>query len=411
MKLLTVDSVGAARDKLLECVKDWKIAVERAEIFNACGRILAQDVLSGCDVPDFHRSTVDGYAVVSKDTAGAGDTLPVFLALAGTVEMGKPAGISISSGQCAYVPTGGMLPEGADAVVMVEYSEAFDENSVALYEAAAYGQNVVYPGEDICRGDMLLRRSTKIRPQEVGALAAAGILEIPVYAPLRLTIISTGDELVSPQTVPAPGQIRDINTYALSSLAVQKGYKIVGSHVLPDEESLLERSVSEAMACSDVVIISGGSSKGKKDLTEEIVARVSRPGVLISGLAIKPGKPTILGYDAASATVLCGLPGHPVSAMMVFETLLGWLSDALTGQKLPYPVPARISCNLAGSPGKTTCQPVALEWENGEYSARPIFGKSGLITTLTRSDGYIVIDRNKEGLKKGETVLVYTNSR
>lgn len=407
MKLLTVDSIDSARGKLLDCVKGWKPVTEHVAILNACGRILAEDIYSKCDIPAFRRSTVDGYAVVSNDTAGASDALPVFLALQGAVEMGKPAETAIHSGQCAYVPTGGMIPDGADSMVMVEYSEPFGENGVALYEAVPFGKNVVQAGEDVRESALLLSRGTVIRPQEVGALAAAGILEIPVYAPLRLTIISTGDELVSPDRSPAPGEIRDINTYALHALATGNGYRVTGVHVLPDDGALLEQAVRTAMADSDVVVISGGSSQGRKDLTGEVVERVSTPGVLTHGVAIKPGKPTILGYDAKSATVLAGLPGHPVSAMMVFETLLSWLSDTLTGRKSPYPVPAKIACNLASSPGKTTCLPVSLQWNGDGYTAHPVFGKSGLITTLTKADGYVIIEMNKEGLKKDEAVLVH----
>lgn len=407
MKLLTVDSIETARGKLLECVKDWTPATERIGILHACGRVLAEDIASGCDIPAFRRSTVDGYAVVAKDTAGASDALPVFLTLLDRVEMGKPAATAIRSGQCAYVPTGGMIPDGADAMVMVEFSENFAENSVALYEAAPFGQNVVQVGEDVHKAAILLSRGTKIRPQEVGALSAAGVMEIPVYAPLRLTLISTGDELISPDRNPARGEIRDINTYALHALATQNGYCVVAAHVLPDDDALLEQTVRQAMADSDVVAISGGSSQGEKDMTKEIVERVSIPGVLTHGIAIKPGKPTILGYDTASGTVLAGLPGHPVSAMMVFETLLTWLADTLTGRKSPYAIPARITCNLASSPGKTTCQPVALQWDGAGYLAQPVFGKSGLITTLTKADGYVIIEMNKEGLKKDEAVLVH----
>lgn len=406
MKLLTVDSIETARNKLLDCVKDRKPEIGHVGILTACGRILAEDIEAGCDIPAFRRSTVDGYAVVASDTFGASDSLPVFLKLAGTVEMGSPTSIALHSGQCAYVPTGGMLPDGADAVVMVEYSENSGENGVALYAPVPCGKNVVHAGEDARKGAVLLRRGTKIRPQEVGALASAGILEIPVYTALRLTLISTGDELVSPETELSPGKVRDINTYALGALAAQKGYLVTAVHVLPDNDMLLEKTVREALAASDVVAISGGSSQGEKDMTAEIIKRVAVPGVFTHGLAIKPGKPTILGYDAASNTVLAGLPGHPVSAVMVFELLLSWLYDTLTDVKPAYAIPAKMSCNLAGAPGKTTFQPVSLERDGEGYTAVPVYGKSGLITTLTKADGYVVIEMNKEGLKKDEPVLV-----
>lgn len=406
MKLLKVDSIEEARDKLLECVKSRKLLTEYIDILDARGRILAEDIPAGCDIPAFRRSTVDGYAVVSTDTSGASDSLPVFLTQVCTVEMGKNA-TAIRNGQCAYVPTGGMLPDGADAVVMVEYSECFGEDGVALYEAVPSGKHMVRAGEDVHKDAVLLSRGTRISPKEVGALAAAGLLTIPVYVPLRLTLISTGDELIHPDRIPAPGEIRDINTYALHALATQRGYRVVSSQVLPDDETMLEQAVRDALADSDVVVISGGSSQGKKDMTGAIIERVSAQGLLTHGIAIKPGKPTILGYVADTETVLAGLPGHSVSAIVIFEMLLSWLTDILTGAKTSFPIPARISCNLSSSPGKTTCQPVVLKNDGYSYLAQPVFGQSGLITTLTKSDGYVIIQRDKEGLKEGEPVLVH----
>ena len=262
-------------------------------------------------------------------------------------------------------------------------------------------------GEDLRKGEMLLPRGTLIRPQEAGALAAAGIMKVLTFAPLRLSLISTGDELVHPMEEPGPGEIRDINTQALKALAQKRGYRVISARVLRDDEEQLEAAVREALVSSDVVAISGGSSQGEQDLTADVINRVSKPGVFTHGLSLKPGKPTILGWDEESQTVCAGLPGHPVAAMMVFELLLGWLHDKLFNQPSSFPIPARISCNVPGFPGRTVCQPVILHMEDGSYYAEPVFGKSGMITTLTRSDGYVFIDLNREGLKKGEPVFVH----
>ena len=406
MNLLTVDTIDDARKKLLEQVQSWSVKTETIPLDESPGRILAGDIVSPEDIPNFRRSTVDGYAVVAANTAGAGEAIPVFLKFIGEVEMGTTAGFSLRSGECAYVPTGGMIPDGADAMVMVEYSEPFD-NEIAIYENAAVGSNVVRIGEDAQMGSLLLRRGTRMRSQETGALAAAGITHVPVYAPLRLALISTGDELVPPSAQPRPGEIRDINTLALAALAMESGYRITGAQTLRDDGQLLESAVREAMPENDVVILSGGSSQGAKDMTELVLSRIARPGVFTHGLAIKPGKPTILGYDTASDTILAGLPGHPVSALVVFRVLFTWLVRELTGGKEPFPIPAKISCNLAGSPGRTTYQPVALRLTNGEYIADPVFGKSGMISTLTEADGYFVIDMNREGVREGEAVRVH----
>ena len=418
MKFLTVDTIVQAREKLWELVKSRPLESETITLDEAAGpalgqiagsvqnRILAKDLYVSANIPGFRRSTVDGYAVLAADTAAAGESIPVFLKTAGSVSMGKPAGFSIRSGECAYIPTGAMLPDGADAVVMVEHSEKAGGN-IAIYEAAAPGAGMAGAGEDLREGELLLRRGTLIRSQEAGALAAAGIMNVFVFSPLRLTIISTGDELVPPAETPGPGEIRDINTYALKALAAKRGYRVVSGQVLPDDEARLEAALREALGTSDVVVVSGGSSQGEKDMTAAVMDKVAKPGVFTHGLSLKPGKPTILGWDSESQTVLAGLPGHPVAAMMVFELILGWLNDKLFGRPSPFPVPARISCNVPGSPGRTVCQPVILHLEDGSYSAEPVFGKSGMITTLTRADGYIIIDLNKEGLKKDEPVLVH----
>jgi molybdopterin molybdotransferase len=405
MKLLKVDTVDEAREKILERVKSWALKTEAVSLDEGLGRVLAQDIYAPCDIPSFRRSTVDGYAVLAADTAGAGEAVPAFLKQTGAVSMGKQADIMLNSGECAYVPTGGMLPAGADAVVMAEYAEAAGED-VAVYEAQAHGMGMVEVGEDLRNGELLLRRGTLIRPQEAGALAAAGLCKFQAFVPLSLSIISTGDELVLPEHFPSLGEVRDINTTALKELAKKYGYNVASARVLPDDEARLEAAIKETVS-SDAVIISGGSSKGDKDITADVINKVARPGVFTHGLAVKPGKPTILGWDEKSKTLLAGLPGHPVSAMMIFEIIFGSLINTLFNKTPPFPIPARVSCNVPGSPGKTVLQPVVLHVDEEGYLAAPVFGKSGMITTLTRADGYIIIDLNKEGLRNGEQVMVH----
>ena len=406
MKLLTVDTLAEAREKLLTKVKPISCASEKVPLELSSNRILAEDAFVSCDIPGFRRATVDGYALLASDTAAAGETIPVFLKQTGAVQMGKIAACSVRPGECVSVPTGGMLPDGADAVAMLEFCESAG-GSVAVYEAVAPGAGVAEAGEDIRFGELLLRGGTRIRPQETGLLAAAGITSVPVFSPPRLTLISTGDELVPPEQNPAPGEIRDINTRVLANLALRRGYSVVSTLLIPDNFDRLETAIREAMPVSDVVAVSGGSSQGEKDVTAAAINRTAKPGVFTHGLALKPGKPTILGWDEESRTLLAGLPGHPVSAMMVFELIFGWLHDELFNAPPPFPVPARISTNIPGSPGRTLCQPVILKLEGSEYLAEPVFGKSGMITTLTNASGYIMLDLNKEGLKKGEQVLVY----
>jgi molybdopterin molybdotransferase len=406
MKLLTVDTIDTARKKLLDCAKKMDIPrVQNVHVYHAAGRVCA-GVSSPCNVPAFKRSVVDGYAVFSRDTSGATETIPAFLTVVDSVKMGHAASVPIKSGECAYVPTGGMIPEGADAVVMIEYVEPFGDGKIAVYESVATGAHIALAGEDVQKGNVLVPRGTVIRPEEVGALAGAGVIEVPVFEAIRLTIISTGDELVPPEHEPAPGEIRDINSYAIRAMAASTGFNAAGFHVLADDEERLEQTIRGAMEICNIIVVSGGSSQGDKDITAEVISRIAKPGLLTHGVAIKPGKPAILGWDEESKTILAGLPGHPVSAIVVFQILFSWLVKTLTGQKEPFLIPARMSCNIAGSPGKACVQPVSLTRKGMEYTAEPVLGKSGMMTTLTKGDGYVLIDMNTEGLKKGEQVLV-----
>jgi len=407
MEFLHVDTLEAARKKLLSYAGDWVFKTETILSDLALGRILSEDIFAPDNVPHFRRSSMDGYAVLSKDTAAAGESIPVFLSVLGQIEMGESASFSINSGQCVEVATGGMIPGGADAVVMMENTEIINENEVAIYSGVSFGENVVQTGEDVKSGEILLPRGKKIQPQDVGVLVAAGIIEISVYMPLKVAIISTGDELISPDKAPKAGQIRDVNTSGLTALASKYGFEVTLKTVLPDDSSVLELNIRNAMKGCDIVIVSGGSSQGKKDLTSDIFNRVSEPGVFTHGLAIKPGKPTILGFDDFTKTMLVGLPGHPVAAMIVFELLLVWLLREIYDTPEPPAVPAKVSCNIASTAGRQSFFPAKLTWSNDGYIAEPVYGKSGLISILAKADGYFSIERDVEGLIEGQTVLVH----
>lgn len=407
MELLKVDTITSARDKLKIVFENKVNNKVSLDLLESQGYILAQDIVSKEEVPAFRRSSVDGYAVKSSDTSGASESLPVFLEIIDEVTMGAPARKEIHRGECAYVPTGGMIPEGADAMVMVEYCELFDSNHVTIYTSTSYGRHIVMTGEDIQRDEVVITCGTKIRPQEIGAMASLGITKVSVYEPWKISIISTGDELVSPQVTPTLGQVRDINSYALMAQAKKHGMIVRNTRVLKDEEQQLKEAILQDMQESDIVVISGGSSQGKKDATKSMIDEVASRGAFVHGLAIKPGKPTILGYDDNTDTLLVGLPGHPVAAMLVFELLMIRLWKDVTNQSMDKSVYARMATNLPGAPGKLTCQLVSLTKQGNDYVAEPILGKSGLITTLTKADGYLLIEQNKEGLQKGEIVEVF----
>lgn len=429
MKLLDVLTLSEARLMLSDCVRQIPRRIISIPVSEAAGHILARDVTVPFDVPGFRQSAVDGYALIASDTHGAGDAIPVFLEVTGHVMIGEIPTCTISHGQCAYVPTGGMLPEGADAMVMSEYCEAFSDSDIAVSQSVAAGNHVIFPGDDMKQGDLLLPKETRLRFQEIGSLAAMGSTSVSVYAPYTATIISTGNELLPPGAEKSEAQIYDSNTCALSVQAGQAGLRILHRHLVPDDHDLLKQTLQSAVKDSDFVILSGGSSQGKQDMTEILFREISDNGVYAHGLALKPGKPTVLAWDNAGKTALIGLPGHPAAASMVFELLVARVlkaplsaasaagspqstSAASSAAMLPPvyiepSVSAVLSVNIASSPGRETCVPVRLTDSGGKLLAVPVSGPSGLWSPLVRADGYILIEKDREGLAAGSPVDIY----
>ena len=401
-----MDTISGARERLLQEVGDNFLKMETVKLSEAYGKCLAEDIYAEENIPDFRRATVDGYAVKASDTQGAGESVPVFLSVVDEISIGKPALREIKNGECAYVPTGGMIPDGADAMVMVEYTELFDKRDAAVYSSVSAGNGVVQIGEDAKKGELLLSRGTVLHSAQTGVLASLGKHMVKVYAPWHITIISTGDELAEVGEEKGRCQVYDINTHALYALAKEQGMTVDKAFSVKDEDEKIEQALKDALLCSDIVVISGGSSQGKKDMTADIIDKIAEPGVWTHGLALKPGKPTIVGMDKPSGTLLIGLPGHPVAAIMVFQLLLVWLQKNLRGEKEAPGVPAVLSSNIPGAAGRAVCQTVKLEKEENGYRAIPVFGKSGLMHTLTQADGYVLVEADKEGICKGETVYV-----
>ncbi len=406
MRLLTVDTLEDAIDKLWKYIE--KMPVNTEEIMTSLeGRVLAEDIVSPLNVPHFRRSTVDGYAVKAIDTQGASESIPTFLSVINEVEMGEISDCQINAGECVYVPTGGAVPEGADAMVMVEYCELFDGQDVAIYQSSAVGKDIVQIGEDVKKGELLLKKGTVLSPKSIGVLASIGKAVVKVYKPFSVTIISTGDEIREPGSDIVDGGVYDINTYALASEARAMGIVINNKYVLKDDEELLRKTIMDEIKISDIVVTSGGSSKGKKDVTAKVIGEIASSGILTHGIALRPGKPTITAFDEESQTILVGLPGHPVAALLVFKLLVEELYERkLEIVKDKFEVQATIATNIANSPGRMSAQLVELTREENTYIATPILGKSGLMTTLTKSHGYVIMDRNSEGLQQGQTVFV-----
>ncbi|QGU94709.1 molybdopterin molybdenumtransferase MoeA [Clostridium bovifaecis] len=406
MEMFKVHSVKAAREKLVENFKDFKCEVEEIEILEAEGRLLGEDIHSKLNVPHFRRSTVDGYAVISKDTYGASESLPMFLEVLGEVEMGKAANMKITTDKAVYVPTGGMIPEGADAVVMVEYVEKLDSTNITISRPAVSKENIIDVGDDIRENQKVLSKGVRLRPHDIGVLSSIGVDKVNVFKMPSISIISTGDEVIDPKEELQLGKIKDINTYTLSAMAKEIGLNIVERRVVKDNKELLKNTLKECIEKSDMVMLSGGSSVGTKDITTIVINEMGEPGVFVHGVAMKPGKPTILAK--AHNKPLFGLPGQPASAMIAFKVFVEYFIKNIFNldEYEDRFIEASMTTNIHSAPGKETYQMVYLEREDGEYKAHPVYGKSGMITLMSKAKGYIKIDEDKEGIKEGEKVRV-----
>lgn len=377
---------------------------EHVPLAAALGRVLAEPITAQEYVPDFDRSTVDGYACRASDTFGCSDAIPSILNVAGQVLMGEEADFALSRDSCAYVPTGGAIPKGADCAVMIEYTEDYGDGTVGIMKPGAPGMNLIFRGDDVFPGKEILPAGRVLSAQDIGALAAIGKTKVPVARRVKVGVISTGDELVPPDETPAPGQVRDVNSPLLIAMLTEFGAEAVGYGIVVDDEELLRQTMRRAAQECDAVILSGGSSVGVKDAACRIIESMGE--LLLHGIAIKPGKPTIMGKTGNKP--LIGLPGHPVAACFVAQLFVLPLLGRLMGRKQEdYAVTAELTESLGANHGREQVNACHLRWEGGKLFASPIRSKSGLITQLAGADGYFIIARDCEGLPKGAKVQVF----
>ena len=380
--------------------------LERTEVVSlrdAMGRILAEDIAAREYVPDFDRSTVDGFAVRASDTFGCSDAIPAILPLQATVLMGEGADFALNEGECVAVPTGGAVPKGADGVVMIEYTEDYGDGTIGIAKPAAPGMNMIFRGDDVYPGKVILKKGRVLSSADIGALAAIGQVQVKVAKRLTVGVISTGDELVPPEVQPGPGQVRDVNSPMLEAMLTAFGCNVINYGIVIDDEALLAEKVSQAIAQCDAVLLSGGSSVGVKDAACRIIESAGK--LLLHGIAIKPGKPTILGKCGEKPIV--GLPGHPVAAYFITKLFVQPLLGRLTGRDMTaYTVTARVTESISANHGRAQYHCCRLRREGTQVYAEPIRGKSGLITTLAGADGYFCIDRDCEGLPKNAEIQV-----
>jgi len=397
-------------EEVLEIMQGFNpVAEESIDLSNASGRVLSRDMISPEDLPGFPRSSMDGFAVRAKDTFGASESLPAFLELKGEVLMGQIPAVSVEPGTAIRISTGGMVPEGADAVVIIEHCHLLDETTLEVMRAASPQEHIIRPGDDFARGAAVLKKGWTLRPQDVGVMAGLGILKTSVYRRPRVAVISTGDEVIPIERKPKPGEIRDINTYTLVSFCEIEGVSPVPLGLCRDQFDPLRELIERGLRDADSVWISGGSSVGTRDMTVKVLKSFPGMDLLVHGISISPGKPTILARVDSKAVF--GLPGHTASAMVIAEVFLRPFLARLAGRS-PDPlrdrrfVDAVLGRNIESASGREDYIRVKLVAGEEGWVAEPLFGKSGLISTLVEGDGLVRIRRNEEGLYRGDKVRV-----
>ena len=396
-----------ARRTLLEVAP---VGAEKIATLQARGRVLAADLYSQVDLPHFHRAAMDGYAVQAKNTFGASASLPAYLKLVGTVEMGKEATRPLDKGEAMRISTGGMLPPDSDGVVMVEYTEEVGEGMVEIHRGVSPWQNVIQIGDDIKKGEPVFRRGRRLRAHDLGALTGIGISSLSVYKRPKVALISTGDEIVDADTEPLPGQVRNINQHSLAGLIEECGAELKDLGVVRDNRDTLTAALDKALQWADLVLLSGGSSMGARDIAMDAILSLPDAAIFFHGISVSPGKPTI--FAKAAGKPLLGLPGYPVSALVIFDLFAAPLirtlggEEAATACQFQKTARAILKTNIASQTGREDYVRVSLVKVDGRFYATPLPNKSGAIFTLVKADGMIRIDLNQEGIEQGEEVEV-----
>jgi molybdopterin molybdotransferase len=386
------------------------VGTERIPTVRARARVLAEDLYSAIDLPHFHRAAMDGYAVKAKDTFGASQSLPAYLKFAGIIEMGKEATRPLATGEAMRISTGGMMPPQSDGVVMVEYAEETEGGLVEVHRGVSPWQNVILIGDDIKKGELVFRGGRRLKAHDLGALTGVGIASVPVYQRPRIALISTGDEIVDAETDPLPGQVRNINQHSLAGLIEECGGELKDWGVIRDNKDQLTEGLERALSWADVVLLSGGSSVGAKDISLDAILSFPDSEIVFHGISVAPGKPTI--FARVSGKPIMGLPGYPVSALVIFDLFARPLIRRLEGEEISElsrfskNARATLTTNIASQIGREDYVRVTLTHDGQRLVATPLPNKSGAIFTLVKADGMVRIDLNQDGIEQGEEVEV-----
>lgn len=392
---------------ILKHLTEKCLPVETLPIEECYGRVTAEDIVSPEDLPGFERSTVDGFAVKASDTFGARESSPVYLTVKGDIPMGAIPDFSLSNGEVASIATGGMLPEGADAVVMIEHVNVVSKDLIEVLKAVSPGENVIFRDEDAKKGEVVIKAGHRLKPQDIGGLAGLGVTTVNVVKKPVVSIILTGDEIVPHTEKVTPGKVRDVNSFTLAGLSYENGAVPLKMGIVKDEYNKLKETVQKAYQISDIVLITGGTSAGVKDLTAKVIDELGSPGVLFHGVSIKPGKPVI--GAVCNGKPVFGLPGHPVAVYICFELFVKPVINYMLGvtdKEFKKTVKAKISRSIHSQAGREDFIRVSLEERDGEIWATPLLSKSGLIMSLVRAHGIVHIPSQLLGVSEGDEVLV-----
>lgn len=406
-EFLTLLSPDKAKEVWLNQLPEWNGAGQMVDLKDCLDRVLTHSIMSQEPLPAFNRSSVDGYALKARDTHGVSESLPGYLRLIGEVPMGGVPNFVIAKGTCAVIHTGGMLPEGADSVVMLEHVQPINQGEVEVHKAVAENENVVCTGEDVAVGETVLTAGWRLRPADIGGLAALGFDRVEVVSRPRVGILSSGDEVVPITAKLNPGQVRDVNSYSIGALVERLGGQPIHLGILPDKVEEFDARLASALADCDVMVVSAGSSASARDLTYSSIQKLGQPGVLVHGINIRPGKPTILAVCKGKPVI--GLPGNPASAMVVAGLFLpALLYRMMKVQSTDWDgtINAELTLNLASQSGRTDYVPVKISRTTTGWAAAPIFYKSNLIFSLAQADGLAVIPADANGLEAGSLVSV-----
>ena len=404
-KLMTLDEAKNAIDAHF---KPAPLGEEDVALLEAYNRVLKENIVSKLDIPPFNRSTVDGYAVKAEDTFGADENQPVTLKISGMVNVGEQPQVVLGKGEAAEIVTGAPIPQGADAVVMVEDTERENDN-LQVFSAVTSNENVMKKGSDIKAGELVLNAGQVLGASEIGVLAALGLTKAKAYKPPMVAVLSTGGEVTEPGKPLPPGKIYDINAYSISTAVIESGGKPVYFGVVPDDKAELTKALSTALASADIVITSGGVSVGPRDFTPQIVDSLGKPGLIVYGIAVKPGKPTTVAF--AGDKPIFSLPGHPASALLIFYLLVRPIIQRLSGRPATEirSIKAFAGARMFSAKGRRTFVMVrlVLDPETCRLIAEPVeSGASGAITTLAKADGFVEVPENQQFIDIDEEVSV-----